>query len=350
MEQSIKHSTKGHLIIVNLVIILVILHLIFVIVLRQLLTSDISQITQNGVGSILLLGILLCLFLGFLITFVSLPIHRSYFLLLPLLVGTTAYLYPGSIAIKTVLFLTTVLCLALFTYLYRKSIDLHTSIGFAHIAFPKLAIIVNLYAFIIALLIFAVSQKQIDTFSFTLDPKLINEAINFTQPYINEQLEAQKRNLVGSTIEQLDTQLPFLASLPEEDKLQILNGKLPSSAQTILEEQGFTPEQITTFRQELERNLNATDITFDTESINDSIISSITQEVQRLINSLIQKNRTLIPVIISSSVFFSITFIGVLIKAIAIVLAIAITKFLIMLKLVQEKTTTITTKRLELVE
>lgn len=350
MENEVKHTTKGHIIVISLILIITVSHLLFVLALRQLLTGNTINPLQNAFWSIVLLTGLFCLFLGLLITFVSLPVNRIYSFILPLLVGITALLYPGSISIKFGLFITTALSLSLFSYIYHKAIAMHTSVDFVHIAFPKLAIIINLYALVIAFLIFAVTQKQVDSFSFTLDPKLLNEVINFTQPVINEQLETQRQKFLESATQQLDEQLPFLASIPTADKLQLLEGQLPISIRIALEEQGLTPSQITAFQEQVASSLSMDQFNIDTSSINNSIIESIGNQAQELINSLIQKNRTLIPIIISSSVFFSITFVGILIKAFAILLAIAISKLLIALKLIQERSATITTKRLEIIE
>jgi hypothetical protein len=228
--------------------------------------------------------------------------------------------------------------LALEILRYRIHVDLkkHLKPYLNHIFHGPLNILVIGFAFSISLLLYESGLNNINSFSPQVPENFITSVLDFSKPFLNDQIQSQQSILIENAIGQIDQQIPVLQQANNEDKKMLLEGKVTANLRRILNEQGITDTQIDQLAQQL--SLDFLDLNQNLEeNLSTNFFDQIKQQVTTMIEKTIQGNKQLAPWIISSITFFLFNSLGYIMRSLSIFLAFGTTKVLLASNVIKEE-------------
>jgi len=309
------------------------------------LTSPLQSLT----GDLLSIGVFVRLVLGlvgFLTSFILISllfdtiwIHLTTYGLgtLPLL------LLPFNLAFGLIVALVLLLILLITDRITQFELRLHTRVNLSHIYNHKLTLLSTSISFIVAFLFLISSQGQITTANITIPSSLLDQALKVSQPIINDQLIKQQDALYDNLLSQLDEQLPYLKDIPDDDKIQLLTGKVTETVRGAFVNQGFSDQQIDALALQLQQTTKLSlpedqqqNITNAANDLTSEFMQTLKTEVEKTVNSYLDANIKYVPWIVSAVVLITFNSFGIIVKLISILFAAVLLRIFVALHLVDK--------------
>ena len=322
----------------------------FWLILHQLLSTSYDSVQQNPYFLFEAAIALFCYaFLFTMIVSISSMIHAFHvrlmlFALIPIGIIVINHQFLGVIPLA-MLMLGGVL---LIDYLGRKDTTNLIAPEVTRSYGPRLTWVNIIFALATALLFYNAGTANLSSFNFKIPPRVLDQAVHYAQPILEQQIAEQQDEMIDRVITQLESQFPVLENVPQEDKELLLQGEVTATTHQALQSQGFSNLQIDQIAQQLKQNLPE-QATVSRQNVIEQTLTQAKAELQSFLDKTISDNRGLLPAILSTVVFFSINFFGIVFNLIALLLSRLLITALLKIGWITYKEETVQTKRYSIV-
>lgn len=313
----------------------------------HLMRNPLLDLPQAGLTYFVVIFLCFLLFVAAFVLVILLHTRIEIQLVLYLLSALTIFTLPFSFVLNLIFAAVFFLTLLFTNRMLLYDLDLHTQIRLNHIFNHKLTLLIAVISALLTVQYYIASHRVIADAPFTIPTSVLDQAINLSKPLIDEQLKISGQTVVSGYLEQFNEMLPLLESIPNQEKLSLLQGETSDFVRNFLKDQGFSDAQIDNFSEQISTNMPETP-TLDIlsgEEVSDELFSQIREEVEKLLNNLLQEYQEYIPAILSLLVFVSLNSIGYLTKFIAILLAGIFLQILTLLNLIKKTTVDVPVER-----
>ncbi len=261
--------------------------------------------------------------------------------ILCLITASTLFMLPltpgGIVILGVIIFISFILIY----FSMRHDLTLHTRLVISHIFIPRLSLMIIIFSIIVSGLLYITTTTKLKNSKVTFPGKYLDSVVKITEPFMKEQIQSQQDALINAMIASLDQQLPYLADIPKDDKIALLNGQLPQSVYTALTKQGFSEKQIRDLVNQIASQTTqktGTDLT-------DSILQQVRTQVEDLINNILNANKQFLPWVLTITTFFTLTSLGIVVKYLSVIFAKSILILLSLFGLIQKQSISMPVER-----